>query len=364
MKKSSLLCCLLIVACIMMAGCKSKDKVETDAIVPVENVSLEPTVEASPSAKPTTTPKETHKGEVRSRLTGEWIDEKLADKRPFAVMLNNIKVASPQSGTSQASILYEAVVEGGITRLMGIFEDFDAERIGSTRSARHYYVSFADEYDAVYVHYGQTKYATAKIKELGVDNLSGLSSLGSTVFYRDNSIKAPHNAFTSYNGIKKGMKAAGYRTKLRDKVNTFTFYKKNTKIKGDNADKVTLGFSNYTSPYLTYNKKKGLYYRYQFGDKHVDRTTGKQLAFKNVIIQIVDEWDIDKNGYQTMDIGNSQGEGYYITNGKAEKITWEKNESKKTRTYYDSNGKELKLNVGKTYIAVYPKKRLANLVIA
>lgn len=366
MKKSVILCCILLLAATISVGCSSKDKSNKDAIIPLEEtVSAAPEIEVTLSQEPVVTPKEEkHDGEAKSMLTGEWIDEELASKRPYAVMLNNIKAASPQSGTSQAAILYEAVVEGGITRLMGIFEDFDAERIGSCRSARHYFVSFADEYDAIFVHFGQTKYAAAKIEKLGVNNLSGLTSLGTTVFYRDSSIKAPHNAFASYKGIIKGTKAAGYRTELGEKVNAFQFYDKETKPDGDRAAKVTLGFSNYTSPYFVYNKKKALYYRYQFGDKHIDKNTGKQLAFKNIIIQIVDEWDIDKNGYQTMDIEKASGNGYYITDGKAAKITWSKNESKKTRTYYDSEGKELRLNTGKTYIAVYPKDRLSHLEIA
>lgn len=362
MKKKVIGCLFMLMMCVMFSGCSDKKEDETDAIIPLETpMSEEPLAEDTLSAESAVTKEETHEGEVRSRLTGEWIKEELAEKRPYAVMINNIQAASPQSGTSQASILYEAVVEGGITRLMGIFEDFDSERIGSVRSARHYFVSFADEYDAIFCHYGQTKYATAKIKELGVDNLSGLSGIGSTVFYRVSGIKAPHNAFASYNGILKGTKTLGYRTTLRKNVNTFQFYNKETKPKGDSAAKVTLGFSNYTSPYFKYNKKKAQYYRYQFGKKHVDKATGETLVFKNLIIQVVDEWNIDKNGYQTMDIENSSGDGYYITDGKVEKITWKKNESKKSRTYYDSSGEELKLNVGKTYIAIYPKNRLSYL---
>ena len=360
MKKKRKVCYIGILAllCILSTGCGGKKEAEKDAIIP-----LEETVSEEPSPSPSVKPVDTHKGEVKSWLTGQWIKKKLAGKRPYAIMINNIKAASPQWGTSQASILYEAVVEGGITRMMGIYEDFDSKRIGSTRSARHYFVSFADEYDAIYVHFGQTKYATAKMEELGVDNLSGLSGLGSTVFYRDSSIKAPHNAFTSYDGIRKGTKAAGYRTKLRDHVNGFKFYKKETKPEGDSAKKVTLGYSSYTAPYFTYDKKTAKYYRYQFGDKHIDRATGEQLAFKNIIIQVVDEWDIDKKGYQTMDIANTSGKGYYLTDGKVTKITWTKNENKKTRVYYDSDGNELKIHAGKTFISIFPEKRLSHLVI-
>lgn len=361
MKKKIRLCYIgmLILVCVLCAGC-SKKKKETNAVVPLEEtVTVSPEVTITPSVKPVNR----HKGEVKSRLTGTWIKKGLAKKRPYAVMINNIKAASPQWGTSQASVMYEAVVEGGITRMMGIYEDFDAKRIGSTRSARHYFVSFADEYDAIYVHFGQTKYATAKMKELGVDNLSGLSGLGSAVFYRDNGIQAPHNAFASYDGIMKGTKVAGYRTKVRKDACGFKFYKKDTKPEGKTAKRVALGYSSYTTPYFKYDRKTAKYYRYQFGKEHIDRTTGKQLAFKNIIIQLVDEWDIDRNGYQTMDIANTKGKGYYLTDGKAIEITWKKNENKKTREYYDAEGNELKMNPGKTFISIFPEKRLSHLEI-
>ncbi len=350
--------CMILVAVFCFTSCKKGVNAEQDAIVPVEETASV-TEEATPSMKPVNR----HNGEERSWLTGQWIKKEVARKRPYAIMINNIKAANPQCGTSQADILYEAVVEGGITRMMGIYQDFDSQRLGSTRSARHYFVSFADEYDAIYVHFGQTKYATAKIKELGMNNLSGLSSLGDTVFYRDPNIKAPHNAFASREGLEKGTKKAGFRTTLRNKVNTFSFYGKDTDIEGQTAKKITLGYSSYTAPYFTYDSKSTKYYRYQFGEKHIDKSTGKQLGFKNIIIQIVDEWDIDKNGYQTMDITNSSGDGYYITKGKAQKITWRKNESKKEREYFDCDGKKLKMNVGKTFISIYPKNRVNNLKI-
>lgn len=305
--------------------------------------------------EPTATP-DTHEGEARSKLTGLWIDEKAAKKRPYAVMFNNISLANPHSGISQAVILYEAIVEGDITRLMGIFEEFDAERIGSVRSARHYFVSFADEYDAIFVHYGQTKYALAKIASLGVDNLSGLEAVGSTVFYRDKAIKAPHNAFASYEGIQKGTKQKGYRTKYRKGIRHYQFYAEDTDLKkAEKAKKIILGYSN--QPYLEYKKKDKLYYRYQFGGAHIDATTKEQLSFKNIIIQYVDEWNIDKKGYQTMNIENASGKGYYATNGKVVEITWKKNEAEKTMHYYDAKGKELVLNAGKTYVAIYPNNR-------
>ncbi|MEG1458391.1 MAG: DUF3048 domain-containing protein [Acetivibrio sp.] len=362
MKKIRIICILVLLS-LTITGCEKKEK-QRHTPAPAEIIVKET---PTPTLSPTETPVETHEGMEKSKLTGLWVDKKIANRRPIAMMINNIKVASPQTGTGEASILYEAVVEGGITRMMALFEDISGDRIGSVRSARHYFVSFADEYDAIYAHFGQTKYATAKIKELKVDNLSGLEAIGSTVYYRDTSIRAPHNAFASAKGVWKGIEKKGYPTELRENMkNHFTFYEEDTDFtKGESASKkITLGYSGYTSPYFTYNKKDKLYYRYQFDTPHIDKGTGKQLAFKNIILQYVSYWTIDsKNGYQSMDIEDSKGEGLYISNGKAMKITWDKKESKKEMHYYDEEGNLLTINPGKTYIGLYPANHLEKLDI-
>ena len=98
--------------------------------------------------------------QVKSYLTGLDVPESIGRQRPVAVMLNNIKGGCPQSGIANAGVVYEAPVEGEITRLMGIFEDYqNLERIGSVRSCRDYYIFYANEFDAIYSHYGQSAYA-------------------------------------------------------------------------------------------------------------------------------------------------------------------------------------------------------------
>lgn len=365
-KKQILLIMVMVLVMAVLGGCggsKEPEAADYEAQQPVD-VTEQQTFETEGTEE--TEPVETHEGQAQSPISGLWVDEEKATLRPYAIMINNIKKVNPQSGISEASVIYEALAEGGITRLMGIFEDFSADRIGSIRSARHYYVSVADEYDAIFVHYGETKYATSKISELDIDNLSGLEgAVEPIVFYRDNSISAPHNAFASYEGIVKGTEKKGYRTEREaDWENHYTFYEEDTDISGQDVSKVELGFSSYTTPYFEYNEEEKTYGRYQFGGAHVDANTGEQLQFKNIIIQLVKEWDIDKNGYQTMDIENSSGEGYYITNGKMVPITWQKNESTGKMHYYDEAGEILKVNAGKTFVALYPTSRTDKLVFS
>ena len=318
--------------------------------------------------EPTTQPEdqiEVREGQVRSYITGLWIPEEIGNKRPYAIQFSNFKTVSNQSGIGQAGIVYEAIVEGGITRLLALFDTIEGKRIGSIRSSRHYFVSFADEYDSIYIHFGKTKYAVKKLKDLGIDNLDGETGIGNTVFYRDNSMKAPHNAFTSLEGILAGIEKKKFRTEYEEGYKPhYSFYQKDTDLSSEtNVNKVTIKYSNYISPFFDYNATEKLYYRSQFGGPHKDAVTGDQLAFKNIIVQFVEQWDIDKNDYQTMKQDDASGKGYYITNGKLIPITWKKNEKLKWMRYYDEAGEELTINPGKTFISVFPDNRIKDIII-
>jgi hypothetical protein len=333
---------------------KQQEKSDNEDTTPVPSVTVAPTA-----------PPQNRDGMMRSYLSGLWVPIEVGTKRPYAYQFSNFKTVANQWGISQADIVYECIVEGGITRLLGIGENYSGDRIGSTRSSRHYFVSIADEYDAIYIHYGKTKYATAKIKELGIDNLDGETGIGTTVFYRDKTMKAPHNAFATLKGIQAGIEKKGYKTKYEEGYEPhYRFYEEDTDLTSETAvNKLSLKFSAYTSPYFEYNSKDKLYERYQFGGPHKDSNTGEQLRFKNIIVQFVKEWDIDRNDYQTMELENTSGSGYYITNGKMIPITWKKNENKRFMRYYTEAGDELTINPGKTYITLFPRDRTEDVVI-
>lgn len=358
MKKYVILCLLLMLT-LNVAGC-SKNKEEELVSSEAQTDDTEPPIEET---DPSTSEEEIPEGYIQSKLTGIFVPEEIAINRPYAIMLNNIKDANPQSGIEEAAILYESLVEGGITRLMGVFEELNPERIGSVRSARQYFVSIADEYDGILVSFGESSYATEKIAELKVDQLSGLSGEGSKVFYRDSSIKAPHNAFASKDGILEGTNVKDYRQEYQEELsNHFTFYNEDTELSSDQSvNKITLKYSNYTSPYFTYDSENKLYLRYQHGGEHIDANSNKQLSFKNLIIQFVDGFSVDED--RSFSFKSGSGEGLYISNGKAVPLTWDKVESTRKMVYYDSDKNMLKVNPGKTYIAIFPGKNAANVIL-
>lgn len=332
---------------------KDEEKKEAQPVASSEAPTAAPTPEVT---------KDPHEGKVQSSMNGAWVDPKVENKRAFAVMINNIEYAfRHQMGTSRADIIYEALAEGGITRMMAVYQDVSGvKQIGSVRSARHYYVQFAAEWDAVYCHFGHTHYATSKIAKLGTENISGLSGIGPVAYARTSSLAAPHNVFTTGKKLRKAAKKLGYSLKNKGKgrAEHFHFNEKDTAPDGGKkAKKITIPFSNYSTCQMKYNAKKKKYFKYEYGKKHMDQYYKKQLSFKNIIIQLVDESNIDRNGYQTMKLSNDSGKGYYFSDGKQISVTWERNEKKNTMVYKDKAGNVLTINPGKTYIAVYPKNR-------
>ena len=291
-----------------------------------------------------------------SVLTGLEVTKEERNMRPYAIMTENTKDAIPQYGLNSASIIYECPVEGGITRLMAIYENLgNMEKVGNVRSCRPYYVYFAAEYDAIYTHFGEsTEGADALAKKL-TPEINGMSSKGGKSFYRTSDRKAPHNAYTSAAGLAEGAQRLGIDTTYNaDEHKHFTFATKGKENKledGASANKVSLYFFN-NKPYFTYDASTGLYVRHQFGNDHIDKVDGKTITVKNIILENVSsaKFSADKGTLNLGVVGS--GTGKFITNGKVIDITWKKDSDKAVTHYYDKSGKEIVLNPGKTWISV------------
>lgn len=299
-----------------------------------------------------------HAGEARSDLTGEWISEDVAAQRPFAVMMGNTKIATPQYGIGEADVIYEAPVEGSETRLMPIFQDYgDIEKIMSIRSCRLYYIDWALEFEAIYGHYGQAYLAKEMLGNSYVNNLSGLDgSLENTMYFRDSSRKAPHNAYTTGDGIREGISIKGYESQhAADYEPHYTFNQDDSaEINLENGEDAAVVRPGYkvNRPWFVYDPQTGLYARYQNGERQFDAMTEETVRVKNILIQICD-WYVTDNetGYLAVDT-MSGGKGYYITNGKAIPVTWSKASQKAPTKYYDAGGQEIVMNQGKTWVCI------------
>lgn len=362
MRKKVLLSIIALNSALALSGCGNKTETPEVTSV-VEPVSFEPLTEPVTQTEAVTEPETVDpyyipEGMMRSYLTGELISEGQGNRRPVAVMLNNIIDAIPQTGISRAGVVYEAPVEGGLTRLMGIFENYDdLDKIGSVRSARTYYVYFAKEFDAIYAHYGQCEYALPLLNSSEIDNISGLESVGNVAYYRTSDRKAPHNAYTSAECIQDGIDYLGYNTAYPEGYDGHYRFAQGNEVvtldEGEDAKKVVVGYPN-NKPWFEYNESDNLYYRFQYGAKQIDDMNGEQLAYRNIIMQYCG-WE-SYYGTQYLNINvSSGGAGKYITNGKAIDITWQKDSQYGKTRYYDETGNEIVLNQGKTWVCIIQK---------
>lgn len=304
------------------------------------------------------------KGMVRSRLTNEWVDEDVADTRPLAVIIPNESAALPHYNLSKASILYEANVEGRMTRLMAIYEDWeDLEKIGNIRSLRLYYGYWALEWDSIIVHWGGPFFINDFLSNPDVENLDGIYA--STGFFRSEDRQDPHNAYASGQSLKKLIESKGYDLTYRDltddhhyqftsrsEPNTLSQY-----ADAQSAKRIDMsGCYPLTRCYFKYNENDGLYYRYQqlsgsTDGPHVDAATDEQLTFKNILVQYTKHEELGE-GYLAFQCHDTTRDGWYFTNGKGIHVTWKKTSDFGATRYYDDNGNEITLNTGKTMVMI------------
>jgi len=296
--------------------------------------------------------------EVKEEIKKITIMDPESKSRPYAVMINTHNDALPQSGLQEAYLVYELMVEGGITRMMALFKDKNIEKIGSVRSARVQYLGYAYENDAIYVHAGGAKDALQKISNEGINDVDVDGVYG----IRDRNLNRnwEHTLFTSSDLIKSAINDRGFRTDSNVE-NLFTYQAESLDLnKYANkipANNISINYSYYRTSEYSYDAENKMYLRSMNGNKHVDLVTGEQYTFKNILVYDVVYTTYSygkKSGYQRLsNIGT--GEGYYITEGYAIPIVWEKNsEREQTKYTIKETNEELILNDGNTFIQIYP----------
>ena len=275
--------------------------------------------------------------------------------RPFAVMIDNHEDAWPQAGLQNAYMVYEIIVEGGETRLMALFKGADIEKIGPVRSARHYFIDYAMENDAIYVHFGQSPQAQSDIKKYGINDINGIAEDGTT-FWRVKDKAAPHNAVTSTENLLKSAQSKKYRT-TSDEKSVLNYVTDEVDLeKGQGAVSVTIPHSDLQTVEYYYDEENKVYERYARDEEQVDWETEKPITVKNIIITFCDNYtltDKENKGRQGLkNIGTF--DGYYITNGKAIPIKCIKESRDEKTVYQDLEGNVINVNDGNTFVHICP----------
>ncbi|PKG25164.1 DUF3048 domain-containing protein [Niallia nealsonii] len=287
--------------------------------------------------------------------------KKESSNRAIGVMINNHPAARPQSGLSQADIVYEVLAEGDITRFLAIFQSEKPKLIGPVRSSRDYYIELAKGYDTLYIAHGYSPEAKKLLTNGYINNLNGMQYDG-TLFKRASYRVAPHNSYISYSNILKGAEQKQYR--LNKSPDNLLFIKKADldKIAGEESSAVSVKFSSdatYNSQFK-YNSDSQKYLRYSNGEQTVEYETKSPVAVDNVFILEAKHSIVDKKGRREVDL-TSGGKGYLLQKGKWREVEW-KNINGRILPF--DNNKQAGLVPGKTWIDIIPSNLGLNAAVS
>ena len=308
-----------------------------------------------------------------SYLTGKRVSRAQQQKRPVSVIINNIRQAMPTVGLSYADIIYECMVEGGITRLMPVFSNYeDIPAIGSIRSSREYFIDLSRSHDTIYVHAGGNPQDYEQLHSRPVSWIDGVNQVDKNgrrvtfpeTFYRDSerrkTMSLEHTLMTSGEGIIAAADKMNYKKTLDYGFTPpFKFNEKFVDIgsSGNTAYYACIPYSSGFSAEFIYDLENKLYYRKQYGAAHIDGGNGEQLKFENVIVIFAEYTPFRgnataiKEGHYKCEL-TGEGYGFYINGGKYKVIRWKKDTRESAMNLYELNRLDLYLNPGKSFICV------------
>lgn len=292
------------------------------------------------------------------RLDGLIVAKEESNKLSMCVMIENAAFSGvrPQSGLSSASIIYEMIVEGGITRLMAVYAGEKADPIGPVRSSRDTYLEFASELDCMYTHAGGSYTSLKALWDLHMKDLDALRE--PKFFWRDPSKVSPHNLFTNTTKLEQAV-IFGHSWKDAPTYESWKFKddNKNRKKAGEagHVSKINIDFGGAYNVEYHYNYENNNYERLNGGAEHIDKNTGKILTTRNVIIEKVPPgWYLEGKGRINFAV-TGEGDAYIFRDGEIIEGRWKKPDRLSRTKYYDKEGKEVEFNRGNTWVEIVPE---------
>jgi hypothetical protein len=319
----------------------------------------EPIVNATINEKPKKQKKE-KPSVLPRRIDGLLVAPDDANKVPACVMIENAAFAGvrPQSGLSQASVIYEVIVEGGITRFMAVYAGEKTNEVGPVRSARDTYLEFASEYNCAYYHAGGSYTALLALSQFGMRDVDGLRE--PKYFWRNSAKYAPHNLFTSTDNLYAAIDDHSWSTgdapnyapwKFQDAVDSAQRPTPETE-QGVNLVRIEYGGA-YNVEY-SYTAQENYFERTNGGSPHTDAVNGQRLTAKNIVIQHVGEGiSVEGKGRVNWPV-TGEGAVEIFHDGQVYKGTWKKADRLGRTQFFDAQGKEIPFVRGNTWVEIVP----------
>lgn len=345
---------LVLALALALTACGPTEE-PTPSESPTPSAAPVPTATVTP--EPTAVPDEKVNPLTGLPLTGEATNR----QRPVAVMLNNIRKALPQQGNSQADILYECLAEGGITRMLGVYQSMEGVgEVGSVRSSRPYYLELALGLDAIYLHAGGSEAAYENIRKWNVTALDCVRSTAySAIFWRDQERRQKngyeHSVLTSGDAILENFPNYSFRKEHEEGYSLpYTYAEDGTPAGGESALTIRVPFSTVKTGVFKYDEESKKYLVEEYNAPLVDGNNGQQVAVTNVIVIRTSCKAIDDYGRMRVDLSGYDGEGWFACGGKIVPITWAKADLDSPITYALADGSPVVFGQGNSYVNIIP----------
>jgi hypothetical protein len=280
-------------------------------------------------------------------------------RRPvLAIKVGNSGNERPQSGLDRADVIYEELVEGGVTRFMAIFSTNEAPRVGPVRSVRTVDHKIMQPITGLFAYSGGVPpvvdelRGTPRITDVGANRMDG-------AYRRDSSRNAPYNLYTATDQLWSGHSGSAPAKPLFD----FLAASDDASSGGDAAaNDVKLSFAGSGSQIgYVYDKKLGVYTRSQGGTPHMVEGPGGpvQLKFRNVLVQEVATSrgsTVDRGGTLTTDISMiGSGAAVLFRGGRAFRGTWQRSSVSQLTTFTSASSKPFQFAPGESIVELKPR---------
>jgi hypothetical protein len=270
----------------------------------------------------------------------------------IAFMIDNHPDARAQQiGLDNARIVYEAPVEGGITRYMALFSLSDVvPKVGAVRSARQYFVQWAGEYGALYWHVGGSPEALATLQKPNSDVHDVNEFWNGSFFWRDQNFDAPHNVFTSSSQWQAYAMAQSFTIKTdwpRWQFNAAP----SILISSMATDSLKIVFNSDYVVSWKFNATTSLYERYINNKPMLEN--GAPITAKTILVQKTNVQTIDNEGRKKIAVDGS-GEAVMFSNGLMLKGEWRRSSTEKRTRFYTLANNEMVYAPGTIWIEVVP----------
>ena len=285
-------------------------------------------------------------------LTNQPVGE---DKEPparpaLAIKVENTPDAMPLVGLDKADVVYEEVVEGGITRFIVVFNCSSAERVGPVRSARTTDPKILLQFSPhpLLAYSGGANRVVKIIKESGVVGMT--EGDPEPPFTRDDAREVPHNLFADTNKLWVAGQKRARDEPMPQAIFSYGGLNKPSK-------KTTSAMIAFPLTGVEWRWAGGRWVRYQNGEEMV-LENGDAIETDNVLIQQVktSESDIvDVVGYPSPEVEvTGTGKAWLLRDGKLVIGTWERNSEGDITVFHTKKGDEFQLKPGTTFVELAP----------